>query len=114
MRFEDVAAAADVRQGELLGVTLADGVPVCVFNFEGTIGAVGDLCTHAEYNISDGVLHRDGSLECLWHGARFDCRTGSVRRQPAEEPLPVYPVRVVDGRVLVGAPERAGSEDAGA
>ena len=85
----------------MLGVTLSDGAPVCVFNHRGVIGAVGNLCTHAEFLISDGVLHGDGTLECLWHGARFDCRTGAVRRHPAEEPLPVYEARELNGRELV-------------
>ena len=101
--FEDVAAVADIIEGELLAVALADGAPVCVFNHRGVIGAVGNRCTHAEFLISDGVLHGDGTLECLWHGARFDCRTGAVRRHPAEQPLPVYEVRTDAGRVLVGA-----------
>ena len=100
--YQDVAAVTDVAEGTLLGTTLADGAPVCVFNHRGTIGAVGNICTHAEFLISDGVLHADGLLECVWHGARFDCRTGAVRRQPAEDPLPVYRVRVEDGRVMVG------------
>ena len=101
--FEDVAAVADIIEGELLAIALADGAPVCVFNHRGVIGAVGNRCTHAEFLISDGVLHGDGTLECLWHGARFDCRTGAVRRHPAEQPLPVYEVRTDAGRVLVGA-----------
>jgi 3-phenylpropionate/trans-cinnamate dioxygenase ferredoxin subunit len=100
--LEDVVAVADLPEGTMLGVTLSDGAPVCVFNHRGVIGAVGNLCTHAEFLISDGVLHGDGTLECLWHGARFDCRTGAVRRHPAELPLPVYEAREVSGRVLVG------------
>ena len=100
--FEDVAAVADLAEGEMLAVELGDGAPVCVFNHRGVIGAVGNRCTHADFLISDGVLHGDGTLECVWHGARFDCRTGAVRRHPAEEPLPVYEVRTDGGRVLVG------------
>ena len=34
------------------------------------------MCTHAEFLLSDGTLRNDGTLECAWHGARFDCRTG--------------------------------------
>jgi nitrite reductase/ring-hydroxylating ferredoxin subunit len=102
--YSDVAAAADLPEGTLLGVTLPDGAPVCLYNVGGTIGAVGNVCTHAEFAMSDGVLHGDGTLECIWHGARFDCRTGAVRRAPASEPLPIYAVRVEDGRVLVGEP----------
>ena len=102
IEFEDVAAVADIADGSMLGVALRNGTPVCVFNHCGSIGAVGNRCPHAEFLISDGVLHADGTLECAWHGARFDCWTGAVRRHPAELPLPVYQVRMDDGRVLVG------------
>ena len=109
--FEDVAGTRDLREGEMLGVTLADGAEVCLFNLRGTIGAVGNHCTHAEFLISDGFLHRDGTLECAWHGARFDCRTGAVRRPPAYAPLPVYQVLVEGERVLVG-PRRSAEVEA--
>ena len=108
--FADVAAAADVPEGELLGVTLPDGARVCLYNQGGEIGAVSDVCTHAEFAMSDGVLRPDGSIECVWHGARFDCRSGAVRRHPATDPLPVYAVRVAGGRVLVG-PASARAEE---
>jgi 3-phenylpropionate/trans-cinnamate dioxygenase ferredoxin component len=83
-------------------VTLPDGTPVCLYNRGGEIGAVGNVCTHAEFAMSDGVLRPDGTIECVWHGARFDCRTGAVRRHPATDPLPVFEVRVEQGRILVG------------
>ena len=100
--YEDVAGVDDVPDGDMLGVELSNGQPVCVIRYQGTISAVGNLCTHAMFHMSDGVLHADGTLECIWHGARYDCRTGAVRRHPAEWPLPVYDVRVEDGRILVG------------
>ena len=108
--FADVAAVADVPVGELLGVTLPDGVPVCLYNRNGQIGAVGGVCTHAEFAMSSGVLHADGTIECVWHGAQFDCRTGAVRRQPATEALPVFDVRVEGDRVFVAM----AASDAGA
>jgi 3-phenylpropionate/trans-cinnamate dioxygenase ferredoxin subunit len=43
----------------------------------------------------------------MWHGAQFDCRTGAVRKGPAEDPLPVYDVKIENGKVLVG-PRRRG------
>ena len=99
--FEDVAPLSALDEGELLGVVLSDGTPVCLYNDRGTIGAVHDVCTHAEFPMSDGVLHADGVLECVWHGARYDCRTGTVRRGPAIEPLATFETRVAEGRVLV-------------
>jgi len=106
-RFEDVASVASLPEGELLGALLADGTPVCLYNDRGTIGAVSDVCTHQEFALSDGILHGDGTLECVWHGARFDCLTGAVRREPATDALTVYPVRVEGDRVLVGPAEGA-------
>jgi len=100
--FVDVAAERDVPDGTLLGVKLPDGTRVCLYNLRGTIGAVGGSCTHSEFPMDDGTLRADGTIECAWHGARFDCRTGAVCRPPAVDPLPVYETRVEQGRVLVG------------
>jgi len=35
----------DIAEGEMLGVELSNGEPVCVLNYRGTISAVGNLCT---------------------------------------------------------------------
>jgi 3-phenylpropionate/trans-cinnamate dioxygenase ferredoxin subunit len=100
--FVDVASLAELTEGTLLGVTLPDGEEVCLYNRGGEIGALGGVCTHAEFPMANGSLHDDGTIECGWHGARFDCRTGAVRQSPAVDPLPVFVVRVERGRVLVG------------
>jgi 3-phenylpropionate/trans-cinnamate dioxygenase ferredoxin subunit len=103
--FEHLADVSDLPEGTLLAVKRADGVEICLYNFRGSIGAVGNECTHAEFLMSDGTLRNDGTVECAWHGARFDCRTGRVCRGPAEDPLPVFAVTIEDGRVLVRAAE---------
>ncbi len=108
--FEPVADAADLPEGTLLGVTTSTGDPVCLYNVAGRIGALHDCCSHAEFLLSDGVIHADGTVECVWHGARFDCRTGAATKGPAVDPVPTYDVRVVDGRVLVGPRTGAGEE----
>jgi nitrogen fixation protein NifU and related proteins len=100
--FETVAEVADLPEGSLLAVRTARGDDICLFNYRGTIGAVHNVCTHAEFPMSDGTLTSDGCLECVWHGARYSCLTGEVRRGPAIDPLPVYEVRVLDGKIQVG------------
>jgi nitrite reductase/ring-hydroxylating ferredoxin subunit len=100
--FTDVAAVTDVAEGKLLGVKLPDGTRICLYNRRGTIGAVAGSCTHAEYPMDMGTLRADGTIECGWHGARFDCHTGAVCRPPAIDALPMYEVRVEEDRVLVG------------
>jgi nitrite reductase/ring-hydroxylating ferredoxin subunit len=80
---------------------------VCLFNHRGTIGAVQDECTHAAFSLSDGTLLSDGRIECAWHGAQFDCRSGAVMRGPATDPLFRYDVDVRDGFVCIRATVRA-------
>ena len=100
--FDFVADLGDVPDGELVRVARADGEPICLANLGGEILAVSDVCTHQDFPMSSGALLADGTIECAWHGARFDCRTGAVRFPPADEPLPVYDVRVSEGRIYVG------------
>ena len=100
--FETVATTDELSEGTLLGVRTASGDEVCLFNYRGQIGAVRNVCTHAEFPLSDGTLDRDGTIECVWHGARYFCLTGEVRRGPAVDPVAVYEVRVDEGKVQVG------------
>jgi 3-phenylpropionate/trans-cinnamate dioxygenase ferredoxin component len=105
--FEPVADADAVPEGGLLAVRRSTGESVCLFKLDGEIGAVANRCTHADFDMSEGELHASGMIECVWHGARYDCWSGAVRKGPADEPLPVYPVEVRDGKVHVG-PRRSG------
>lgn len=100
--FEVVGTVSDVPEGELLAVRSSAGDEICVFNDRGRIGAVQGTCTHAEFPMSDGQLRGDGTIECVWHGARFDCWSGAVRNGPAVDPLLCYEVRVANGKILVG------------
>ena len=100
--FETVASVEELPEGSLLAVRTARGEEVCLFNYRGRIGAVRNVCTHAEFPLSDGRLDRDGTIVCVWHGARYFCLTGEVRRGPAVDGVAVYAVRVVDGQVQVG------------
>ena len=105
--FEALATLADLPPGTLLPVRTADGTPICLVNDRGAVRAVHDVCTHAEFAMHEGALQEDGTIECAWHGARFDCRTGAVRKPPAFDPLPVYEVRVEGETILVGPRKEA-------
>jgi nitrite reductase/ring-hydroxylating ferredoxin subunit len=100
--FEMVARLSDVPDGELLGVETSTGEKVCLANVRGQIFAMSDNCTHQDFPMSSGAVMPDGTIQCAWHGARFDCRTGAVRQFPAVDPLPVFEVRVDGDEILVG------------
>ena len=104
-QFIDVAGLDDLPEMGVLGAEGPGGRAICLVRFEGRVTAFADECTHQAFPLSAGEVHEDGTLECVWHGARFDCLTGSVVREPAMDGLTVYPVRVEGGRVLVGPAE---------
>jgi 3-phenylpropionate/trans-cinnamate dioxygenase ferredoxin subunit len=62
--------------------------------------AVETWCTHQECPLTDGWVE-DRAIRCACHGALFDLVTGTPLEGPAEEPVRVFPTRVVAGRVEV-------------
>jgi 3-phenylpropionate/trans-cinnamate dioxygenase ferredoxin component len=101
--FHDVASLDDLTEDGVLGVGLPTGERVCLVRCGHVISALADECTHQAMPLSAGEVHPDGTIECAWHGARFDCRTGAVRQGPAEDDVRAYDVRIEDGRILVRA-----------
>lgn len=100
--FEAVASVADFAEGTVLQRVRASGDAVCLVRRNGEISALSDICTHQHFSMSQGDLLEDGTLQCAWHGARYDCRTGEVRQVPATSPLPVFQVRLEGDKILVG------------
>ncbi len=93
--------SADVELGMLYPATTPNGKRLCVGRHAGGLFAVKDSCPHAEFPLSEGTLYANGEIECCWHGARFDCRTGAVRRGPAENPLVRYEIEEREGALWV-------------
>jgi 3-phenylpropionate/trans-cinnamate dioxygenase ferredoxin subunit len=100
--FELVARLEDLPEGELLGVVTTTGERVCLANCRGQIVAMSNVCTHQEFEMALGTIQPDATIECAWHGTRFDCRTGAVIEGPATDPLPTYEVRIEGEDVLIG------------
>lgn len=98
--FTRVASLDEVPPGSLLGVEL-DDERVCLANIEGEIYAFRDNCSHEDFPLSAGELIGDHQLECSWHGARFDVRTGRALCLPAIRPVRVYDVEIRDGEIFV-------------
>ena len=66
--------------------------------------AIGNQCTHQGAGLDKGVVKIAGSVKtvtCPAHGSTFNLETGKVMRPPASKPVPVYDVKVEDGRVYV-------------
>ena len=100
--FESVAALHEIPDEGVLGVVKSNGERICLIRHAGRISAVADRCTHQDFELSLGDVLPDGTIQCAWHGARFDCSTGGVRQGPASEALSLFDVRIEGGMVLVG------------
>ena len=100
--FERVARLDDLADGGLLGVVLASGERVCLVRHQGEVSALADRCPHADFALSAGDVLPDGSVQCAWHGARFDRCTGDVKQGPARTGVRTYTVQVTDGEIWIG------------
>lgn len=100
--FVEIAPASELPNGERLFVELGDK-PIVVFNIAGQYFAIGDVCSHDDGPLGDGVIE-GFNIVCPRHGAEFDIRTGKVMQMPAVVDIPAYPVIVRDGTILIGVP----------
>ncbi len=87
-----------------LAVGLSDGEPF----------AVSNRCRHLFAPLGKGRVVEDGCLECPWHGARYNVRSGKMTRGPqgvfrplagvvrgttGSVALKTYPVELRDGDI---------------
>ncbi|MGQ0650356.1 MAG: Rieske (2Fe-2S) protein [Gemmatimonadaceae bacterium] len=91
----------------MLPVKLPDGDRIVLIRRGNVVTALEDECPHQAMPLSAGELLPDGSVECPWHGARFDCATGACLRGPATDPVPTYAVSVDGDQITIGARQSA-------
>jgi 3-phenylpropionate/trans-cinnamate dioxygenase ferredoxin subunit len=95
----DVGGAAEVASG-CCSLVEVDETIVAVFNLAGEFYAIQDACPHDGGELARGKVEGD-EIICPRHGARFSIKTGAVLASPAYEDLRTFPVRVVQGRLLI-------------
>jgi len=85
--------------GEMKAVAQS-GLSILVCNVDGEFFAVENECSHAAVPLDEGTL-RGCELECDFHGAVFDVRTGEVLAMPATVPLRRFEVERRGQRILI-------------
>ena len=104
MREVSVCPLDELPPGELKHVT-ADPVSVCVYNLGGELYAIEDRCSHDDGPLCEGDWDEDRCcVVCPRHGSQFELSTGRPISLPATEPVATYPVRVVDGTIVLELP----------
>src|SRR5574337_2091091 len=90
--FVPVLKTKDLATGKMKTVNFGGDI-VCIINLGGNFYAINNICTHEGGPLDEGII--DGfEVECPWHGARFDIRTGEVKSPPAEQPVSTYQVKI--------------------
>ena len=92
-----VCSTADLLPGEFQ-VAYAGDTAIAVFNIDGTLYAIEDVCTHDGGELAGGPIE-GFEIECVRHGAKFDLRTGAAVCPPAYIPTVTFPVKVENGSV---------------
>lgn len=96
-----VATLSQVPPGTCLTVE-TETATVALFNVAGRIYALDNCCPHAGGPLGEGTL--DGAtVECPWHGWRYDVRTG-LRPENPEIAVACYEVRVEGEEIKVALP----------
>lgn len=100
----DLLGVDELADGEMRMVWVDQSDPVLVIHNNGEFSALQGTCSHEYYELDRGFLTA-GTLTCPLHMSRFDLSDGEPLDPPAELPLAIYPVEIVDGRVTIEVPE---------
>lgn len=95
MPFVKALSKAELTPGKAASLNL-EGRRIAIFNVNGQFYAIDDRCTHDEASLAEGyVICKDNQcvVECPWHGAHFDLKTGTALTLPAVTPVHKYNVR---------------------
>jgi len=91
--------ANNVGSGELYSFDY-DDKKILLANMDGKIYATDRICTHAEADLSTGMLSEEG-VRCPLHLSVFNLETGKPQNPPAEESLKTYNVKIDKNVVYV-------------
>jgi nitrite reductase/ring-hydroxylating ferredoxin subunit len=84
-------------------VITLDGVDIAVVRIDDEAFAFAPTCTHRAAPLIKGAVTRKRTILCPWHLGTFRLIDGTALAGPQSNPLPIYPVMIVDGTVFLDA-----------
>ncbi len=96
--FVEACAITDIPENRARIVCLS-GERVAIFKYDGKVSAVSNVCQHQNGPLGEGKIVF-GCITCPWHGYQYQPDTGASP-PPFVEKVPMFNVRVKEGRVFV-------------
>ena len=97
--FISVANVSDFNDQPSKCVEVA-GKKIALFKLDDEFFAIDDTCTHKGGSLNEGNIEGD-EVECPWHGARFNIKSGKVTLDPADDDVSSYDVRLSGDAIVV-------------
>lgn len=94
-----LAKLSDIKVGEAISATGADGKPIIIARPTATtVAAFSAICTHQACMVAPAGKE----LDCPCHGSVYNATTGAVINGPAPLPLPPVKVTLSGDNVIAG------------
>ena len=94
-----VCKTSQLKKGDMIDFDYEEK-KILIANLNGQIYATDRICTHAEADLSTGILSEEG-VTCPLHLSTFDLKTGVPQNLPAEIPLKTYNVKIEENEIYV-------------
>ena len=96
--FVQVANISELHSGACKAIEL-NGKTVALFNVDGTVYALDNICLHRGGPLGDGSLEGE-VVTCPWHQWQYNVRTGEMCGNRAVK-VATYPVQVEGDAIKV-------------
>jgi 3-phenylpropionate/trans-cinnamate dioxygenase ferredoxin component len=97
--FVELVSPDRIARGSGMRVTLLDDCVVALFNIDGILLAIDDLCVRCGGSLAGGKLE-GGVIACPGCDWRYDVATGCVNGIAALR-VDTFETKIVDGRIMI-------------
>ena len=94
-----VCKLENLKKGDMLDFDYSNK-KILLANLNGKVYATDRICTHADADLSTGILSEEG-VTCPLHLSTFNLQTGVPQNLPAEVPLKTYNVKIEQNEIYV-------------
>jgi len=96
----EACAVDDIEEEDVLRFDHGDRSFAIYRSADDAFFATDGFCTHERQHLADGLV-MDDIIECPKHNGRFNYRTGEAKGAPVCVNLQTFPVKVLDGKVMI-------------